>query len=76
MDGVGPILARQITELYLRRIEEIDRKGPALRSIIEVNPDALAIAGALDDERRARVRAVRCTVSRSSSRTTSTPAIG
>ncbi len=50
----GRYSARQITELYLRRIEEIDRKGPALRSIIEVNPDALAIAGALDDERRAR----------------------
>ena len=29
----GRYTARQITELYLRRIEEIDRKGPALRSI-------------------------------------------
>ena len=48
----GRYSARQIAE-YLRRIEEIDRSGPALRSVIEVNPDALAIADALDAERRA-----------------------
>ena len=49
----GRYTARQIAELYLRRIEEIDRSGPALRSVIEVNPDALAIADALDAERKA-----------------------
>jgi amidase len=49
----GRYTARQIAEMYLRRIEEIDRSGPALRSVIEVNPDALAIADALDAERRA-----------------------
>ena len=50
----GRYTARQIAELYLKRIEEIDRQGPALRSVIEVNPDALAIADALDAERRAK----------------------
>jgi hypothetical protein len=36
----------------LERIGEIDRAGPALRSVIEVNRDALTIAGSLDEERR------------------------
>ncbi len=37
---------------YLRRIEKIDGRGPTLRSVIQVNPDALAIAHALDRERK------------------------
>lgn len=45
--------SREITELYLRRIEEIDRQGPTLRSIIETNPDALEIAAERDREREA-----------------------
>jgi amidase len=55
-DGMasGRYTARQIAEMYLRRIEEIDRNGPALRSVIEINPDALAIADALDAERKAK----------------------
>jgi amidase len=49
--------ARAIVEMYLARIDEIDRRGPRLNSIIELNPDALAIADALDGERKAgRVR--------------------
>src|SRR3982751_6145005 len=36
--------ARGLVERYLARIEAIDRRGPALRSVIEVNPDALSIA--------------------------------
>ncbi len=48
----GQETARAVGEKYLRRIEEIDGQGPALRSVIEVNPDALAIAVALDRERR------------------------
>jgi amidase len=52
--SAGRYTARQIAELYLRRIEEIDRQGPALRAVIEINPDALAIADALDTERRTR----------------------
>jgi amidase len=49
----GRYTARQVAELYLRRIEEIDRSGPALHAVIELNPDALAIADALDAERKA-----------------------
>lgn len=48
----GRHTARSITELYLARIEEIDSKGPTLRSILETNPDALAIADELDRERK------------------------
>ncbi len=48
----GEWTARAITEAYLHRIEEIDGRGPALRSVIETNPDALAIADRLDLERR------------------------
>ncbi len=48
----GKRTARSITSAYLERIEAMDRKGPALRSIIETNPDALAIADDLDRERK------------------------
>jgi amidase len=41
-----------LCEAFLQRITAIDRTGPTLRSVIEVNPDALAIAAALDDERQ------------------------
>jgi amidase len=47
----GKYTARSIAEKYLGRIEEIDKRGPALASVIEVNPDALAIADGLDKER-------------------------
>src|SRR5947207_283654 len=53
----GRMTARSITQAYLNRITELDRKGPTLRHVIEVNPDALAIADSLDRERKAgRVR--------------------
>jgi amidase len=53
----GAYTARTIAERFLTRIDEIDRRGPAISSVIEVNPDALAIADARDEERRAgRVR--------------------
>src|SRR5205807_2716219 len=39
---------------YLARIEAIDRQGPALHSVIETNPDAVAIADGLDAERKAK----------------------
>ena len=48
----GRLTSRRITELYLARIEAIDRRGPALGSVIEINPDALMIADALYRERR------------------------
>jgi len=53
----GRYTARAITELYIRRIEALDRRGPELRHVLEINPDALEIAERLDAERRAgRVR--------------------
>jgi amidase len=51
------LTAEELVEAYLDRIEAIDRRGPKLNSIIEVNPDAKRIARDLDRERRAgRVR--------------------
>jgi amidase len=49
--AAGDETSRSVTEGYLRRIDEIDRRGPCLRSVIELNPDALEIADALDRER-------------------------
>jgi amidase len=50
----GRWTARSLAEAYLRRIEDLDRQGPALRAVLETNPEALAIAGALDAERKAK----------------------
>ncbi|MFN8473792.1 MAG: amidase [Anaerolineae bacterium] len=47
----GDLTSAQIVGLYLARIEAIDRSGPRLNSIIEVNPDARAIAEELDRRR-------------------------
>lgn len=43
--------SRLITELYLKRIDKIDKNGPKLNSVIELNKDALNIADAMDKER-------------------------
>src|SRR6266699_1104761 len=51
---LGRRTARRIAEQYLSRIEALDRNGPSLNSVIELNPDALAIADALDTERHTR----------------------
>ncbi|MFY9803341.1 MAG: amidase [Candidatus Acidiferrales bacterium] len=48
----GQHTARSIAELYLARIDAIDKNGPAINSVIETNPDALSIADALDKERK------------------------
>lgn len=48
----GIYTSAQITQLYLNRIDAIDKNGPKLNSIIEVNPDALNIAKAMDKERK------------------------
>jgi len=55
-DGMksGKYTARSIAQLYLQRIEAIDRRGPSLHSVIEINPDALQIADALDAERKSK----------------------
>ncbi len=50
----GRETAVSISEKYLKRIAEIDRSGPALNSVIELNPDAVAIARALDEERKSK----------------------
>ena len=51
-DGMksGKYTVRSITEQYIARIKEIDKSGPAINSVIELNPDALAIADQLDKE--------------------------
>lgn len=46
--------AEQLARLYLQRIDSIDRRGPSLRSVLAVNPDALKQAAELDRELKAR----------------------
>jgi amidase len=50
--SAGSLSSKALTQAYLDRIDALDRRGPALRSIIETNPEALAIAEALDKERK------------------------
>ena len=50
----GRHTSRLLTDLYLKRIEETNRKGPNLGAVIETNPDARQIADQLDAERRAK----------------------
>jgi amidase len=50
----GRMTTRQLVQQYLERIDALDRQGPALRSILETNPDALRLAAELDDERRSQ----------------------
>jgi amidase len=45
--------SQKITELYLKRIEAIDKNGPAINAVIEINPDAMSIAAEMDKERKA-----------------------
>lgn len=48
----GKLTSRSLVENYLSRIEAVDKHGPAVNSVIELNPDALSIAATLDEERR------------------------
>ncbi len=48
----GKLSSKAITKMYLKRIEQIDKNGPKLNAIIELNPDALAIAIEMDEERK------------------------
>jgi amidase len=48
----GKYTARAITEKYLERIAEIDKHGPTVNSVLEINPDAVEIAESLDKERK------------------------
>ncbi len=49
----GTLTSRALTSAYLARIAAIDAAGPSLHSVIEKNPDALAIADRMDSERKA-----------------------
>ena len=49
----GELTSHALTLLYLERIQTLDRQGPKLNSVIELNPDALRDAQALDKERQA-----------------------
>jgi len=53
-DGMkaGRLTARGVAQAYLDRIAALDRQGPTLRAVLETNPEALAIADAMDGERR------------------------
>jgi amidase len=49
----GKLSSKSLTKLYLDRIEKIDKSGPKLNAVIEINPDALEIASKMDEERKA-----------------------
>ncbi len=49
----GDLTSHALVQQYLDRIAKVDKSGPAINAIIELNPDALAIADALDVERKA-----------------------
>src|SRR5262245_39496182 len=50
----GELTAVKLVHSFLARIEQCDKHGPAINAIIELNPDAEAIARALDEERKSR----------------------
>ena len=50
----GKATAVSLVKKYQSRIHAVDRHGPKLNAVIELNPDALAIAAALDQERRTK----------------------
>jgi amidase len=54
MMETGRATSESLVSLYLKRIDEVDRGGPGLNAVIEVNPEALAIARELDRERKAK----------------------
>lgn len=51
--AAGRLTARALAAAYLERIERIDRRGPRINAVIELDPDALAHAAELDRERKA-----------------------
>jgi amidase len=51
--AAGRMTARSITQQYLDRIAALNLSGPALRHVLETNPDALSLADSLDQERKA-----------------------
>jgi amidase len=55
-DGMksGRFTARSLVEKYSERIDSVDKRGPSVNAIIEMNPDALSIADSLDREQKAK----------------------
>src|SRR5450631_2925088 len=51
--AAGRLSAESLVRQYLKRIRALNQRGPALHAIISINPDAIAQARALDQERRA-----------------------
>ena len=49
----GSLTSRKITQYDLDQVEKLDKNGPTLKAVIEVNPDALTIAEEMDKERKA-----------------------
>lgn len=47
----GELSAQSLTAMYLERIEKLDKQGPAVNAVIELNPEAISIATELDAER-------------------------
>ena|SRR5258707_13752179 len=62
--AAGKLTAHELTAAYLQRIAEFDRAGPGLHAVIELNPDAPAIADQLDESARRAKCAGRCMASR------------
>src|SRR2546430_4310613 len=50
----GKYTAHSLARKYLDRIDDVDKHGPTINSLIELNPDALSIATELDKERKAK----------------------
>lgn len=50
----GKYTAQSLTQKYLDRIDQVDKHGPVINSVLELNPDALSIASDLDKERQAK----------------------
>ncbi len=53
----GKLTSEEITRKYLTRIDQLNTTGPELRAVIEINPEALAIARQMDEDRKSgRIR--------------------
>ena len=50
----GQLTAHRLAQMYIERISALDRQGPGIKSILEINPEALEIARTLDEERQTR----------------------
>ena len=52
--SAGALTYERLVQLYLNRIEAYDKNGPKLNAVLQINPRALEIARALDEERRTK----------------------